>query len=52
MEQPIQLWNLQTGETVRTLKIALSYEGMNITGVTGISEGQKANLQALGAIEV
>lgn len=51
MEQPIQ-WHLQTGETGQTLKIALSYEGMNIICLTGISEAQKASLKALGAIEV
>jgi hypothetical protein len=27
------------------------YEGMNITGVTGISEAQKAALKVLGAVE-
>jgi hypothetical protein len=27
------------------------YEGMNITGVTGITEAQKAMLKALGAVE-
>jgi WD40 repeat protein len=52
MEQPIQIWDMQTGKTVTTLNSKLPYEGMNITGVTGISEGQKANLKALGAIAV
>lgn len=28
------------------------YEGMNITGVTGLTEAQKAALRALGAVEV
>ncbi len=27
------------------------YERMNITGVTGLTEAQKANLKALGAVE-
>jgi WD40 repeat protein len=52
MEQPIQTWDLQTRTTVKTLQSKLPYEGMNITGVMGISEGQKANLKALGAIAV
>jgi hypothetical protein len=38
LEQPIQLWNGQTCETVQTLKGDPPYQGMNITGVTGISE--------------
>jgi hypothetical protein len=36
---------------VRTLRADRPYEGMNITGVTGITEAQKATLKALGAIE-
>ncbi len=27
------------------------YEGMNITGITGLTEAQKATLRALGAVE-
>jgi hypothetical protein len=50
LEQPIQIYDVQTGETVQTLSRHLPYEGVNITGVTGISEGQKMNLKALGAI--
>jgi hypothetical protein len=51
LEQPIQLWNGQTQEIVKTLRCAPPYEGMNIAGVTGISEAQKTTLKALGAIE-
>jgi hypothetical protein len=50
LEQPIQIGDMQIGETVQTLSRHLPYEGVNITGVTGISEGQKMNLIALGAI--
>ncbi|MEG4026688.1 MULTISPECIES: WD40 domain-containing protein [unclassified Microcoleus] len=50
LEQPIQLWDIQTYELIQTLNSALPYEGTNIRGVTGISEGQKATLKALGAI--
>ncbi|MFN6515196.1 MAG: NB-ARC domain-containing protein [Nostoc sp. CreGUA01] len=51
LEQPIQIYDLPTGKTVQTLSRHLPYEGVNITGVTGISEGQKASLKALGAIQ-
>ncbi len=51
LEQPIQIWDGQTQEIVKTLKCAPPYEGMNITGVTGISVAQKATLRALGAVE-
>ncbi|MBW4642282.1 MAG: NACHT domain-containing protein [Goleter apudmare HA4340-LM2] len=50
LEQPIQIYDVQTDKTVQTLSRHLPYEGVNITGVTGISEGQKMNLKALGAI--
>jgi WD40 repeat protein len=50
-DETIRLWNLQTGECLRTLRIPRPYEGMNITGVTGITEAQKETLKALGAIE-
>lgn len=35
-----------------SLKIPKPYEGMNITSVIGLTEEQKRNLRALGAIEV
>lgn len=49
-DETIKLWNINTGECLQTLKADRPYEGMNITGVTGITETQKATLQALGAI--
>jgi hypothetical protein len=33
------------------LKLPKPYDGMNITGVTGLTEEQKAALKALGAVE-
>jgi WD40 repeat protein len=50
-DETVKLWDVQTGECVRTLRADRPYEGMNITGVTGITEAQKATLKALGAIE-
>ncbi|MGH1392603.1 MAG: eIF2A-related protein [Trichormus sp.] len=52
LEQPIQIYDVQTGKTLQTFNRHLPYEGVNITGVTGISEGQKMNLKALGVIQV
>ncbi|MCX6046460.1 MAG: NACHT domain-containing protein [Chloroflexi bacterium] len=46
-----QVWDSQTGECVNTLRVEGPYAGMNITGVTGITEAQKAGLKVLGAIE-
>jgi WD40 repeat protein len=49
-DETIKLWDVKTGECIQTLS-ARPYEGMNITGVRGLSEAQKATLKALGAIE-
>ncbi len=45
------IWNIHTGEQEHELKASPPYDGMNITGVTGISEAQRASLKALGAVE-
>jgi WD40 repeat protein len=45
----IIIWNRLTGECMNTLRAKRPYEGMNITGITGITEAQKATLKALGA---
>jgi WD40 repeat protein/predicted ATPase/DNA-binding SARP family transcriptional activator len=45
------LWQLDTYARRHTLRAAGPYEGTNITGITGISEAQKAALRALGAVE-
>ena len=50
-DERIKLWDIETGECVRTLKCDRLYEGMNIAGVTGLSEMQKASLKALGAVD-
>jgi WD40 repeat protein len=47
----IKLWDVQTGTCLKTLKSRGPYEGMNITGVEGLTEAQKATLRDLGAIE-
>jgi WD40 repeat protein len=47
----IKLWDVQTGKCLKTLRSDRPYERMNITGITGLTETQKASLKALGAIE-
>lgn len=51
MDETIKLWQPETGECFKTLRAKRPYEGMNITGVTGITTAQRATLQALGAID-
>jgi len=47
----IIVWETQTGTSLQTLRSERPYERMNIRGVKGITEAQKASLKALGAIE-
>ncbi|HEX6554365.1 MAG TPA: helix-turn-helix domain-containing protein [Ktedonobacteraceae bacterium] len=46
----IRLWDLENGESLQTLQYRL-YERLNITGIRGLTQAQKASLRALGAVE-
>ncbi|MBW4692610.1 MAG: NACHT domain-containing protein [Lyngbya sp. HA4199-MV5] len=50
-DETSKLWNIQTGECIKTFRKERLYEGMNISGVKGLTEAEKATLKALGAIE-
>ncbi len=50
-DDTIMLWNYKTGECLKTLRADRPYEGMNITGVTGLTEVAIATLKALGAVD-
>jgi len=47
----VRLWSTATGAALVTLQPAGPYIGLNITGVTGINELQRAALKTLGAVE-
>ena len=47
----IQLWDLESGEPLHTLRRDRLYERLNITGIRGLTEAQKASLRSLGAFE-
>ena len=47
----VALWDLERGEHLRTLRRDRPYERLDITGIRGVTEAQKASLRALGAIE-
>ncbi|MGF1524181.1 MAG: NB-ARC domain-containing protein [Leptolyngbyaceae cyanobacterium] len=51
-DETIKLWNLETGECLKTLRAERPYEGMNISGTTGLTAAQRTTLKALGAIEI
>jgi WD40 repeat protein len=45
------LWETATSRAVRTLRSPRPYEGLNITGISGLTDVQKISLFALGAID-
>jgi WD40 repeat protein len=47
----IKLWDVERGTTVRTLRSDRPYERLNITGLSGVTEPQRAALIALGTID-
>jgi WD40 repeat protein/transcriptional regulator with XRE-family HTH domain len=47
----IRLWDVGAGTCRRELATPKPYEGLNITGVVGLSAMQKSTLRALGAID-
>jgi len=50
-DNAIQLWDLQSGEHLQTLRRDRLYERLDISGMKGVTEAQKVMLRALGAIE-
>jgi WD40 repeat protein/transcriptional regulator with XRE-family HTH domain len=47
----VRIWEAASGACLRILRRERPYEGMDITGVRGLSEAQKEALRLLGAIE-
>jgi WD40 repeat protein len=47
----VRIWDVQTGECLKILHSPKPYEGMKITGATGLTAAQKATLIELGAID-
>uniref|UniRef100_B8HQY1 WD-40 repeat protein n=1 Tax=Cyanothece sp. (strain PCC 7425 / ATCC 29141) TaxID=395961 RepID=B8HQY1_CYAP4 len=50
-DETIRLWDMQTWECLHVLRAPRPYEGMDITGVSGLTAAQKATLKRLGAVE-
>jgi WD40 repeat protein len=50
-DSEIKLWQWQSQVCLRTLRTDRPYEGMNISGTTGLTGTQRTVLKALGAIE-
>jgi WD40 repeat protein/transcriptional regulator with XRE-family HTH domain/DNA-binding MarR family transcriptional regulator len=50
-DETIKLWDLRSGLCRTTLRSDRLYEGMNVTGVTGLTQAQRATLRNLGAVQ-
>lgn len=50
-DETIKLWDVETGECLKTFKAPNIYEKMNVKGAIGLSSAQKAVLRALGSID-
>ncbi|MDT9193453.1 NACHT domain-containing protein [Limnospira sp. PMC 1245.20] len=50
-DNTVKIWSVRTGKCLSTLRPDRPYEGMNITGVIGLKDAQKAMLKNLGAFE-
>ncbi len=49
-DETIRIWSTQTGACHQILRNPRPYEGMDITGVTGLTIAEQAMLRALGAV--
>ena len=47
----IRIWDAETGESLQEIIPLRPYEGMDITGVKGLTGSEKGTLKALGAVE-
>lgn len=50
VDETIKIWDFHTKECLLSLKSKRIYEGLNITGTLGLTDVQRSNLLALGAI--
>jgi WD40 repeat protein len=47
----MRLWDARSGASLQTMRSDRRYERLDITGLTGVTEAQRAALLALGAVE-
>ena len=50
-DETIKFWDVKTGECQHTIRLSRPYEDMNIKGITGLTDVEKASLITLGAQE-
>ena len=50
-DENIQLWDMQTCSRLQPLKSDRIYERLDISGITGLTDAEKASLKMLGAVD-
>ena len=50
-DETIGVWDIESGVCINILRAEGPYAGMDITGITGLTDAQKAALVALGTVE-
>jgi WD40 repeat protein len=50
-DETVRLWSAKQGVCLRVLRSARRYEGVDITGLTGITDAQRQALIALGGVD-
>lgn len=51
VDETVRLWDVESGNCIAELALVQPYEGMNITGTTGLTDAQRSTLMQLGAIQ-
>jgi WD40 repeat protein len=51
LDGTIKVWDVTTGVCEAMLRAERPYEGMNITGATGLTDTERSTLIALGAVD-
>ncbi|MBD2340785.1 NACHT domain-containing protein [Calothrix sp. FACHB-156] len=50
-DETLRLWSVNTGDCLQILRANRPYESLNITGIAGLTEAERATIKALGGIE-
>ena len=51
LDETVRLWDARLGTCLHILRTARPYEGMDITGLTGVTAAQRGALLSLGAVD-
>lgn len=49
--ETVRIWDIETGQVVQEIHSPRPYDGLNITGVTGLTDAEIRMLKQLGAVE-